>query len=226
MVTIPSEHEPRLRELVRLFLERNAEINLSAFRTEETCWIGNVLDSLAMLQIADSLGGSRVLDVGTGGGFPLLPLAICRPDWSFVGLDSTRKKIAVVGELIEQLRLPNVGLHVARAEEAGHEPEHRGRYDIILARAIAPLPTLLEYCSPLAKPGGSLVLWKSLDIAAELTAGERAAMVLNCRFEHSHEYDLGGDWGHRQLLIYRQNHPTSSQYPRGSGLPKKRPLGE
>lgn len=225
---IPPEFEPRLRQLVDCFLEENAKINLSAYRTPETCWDGNVRDSLAVLDVAERIGlidGASVLDVGTGGGFPLLPVAVCRPGARFAGLDSTRKKIEAVRRIVETVGIWNVEKLIdERTEVVGHSRHEREQYDVVLARAIGSLPVLLEYCSPFAKVGGRLVIWKSLHIAEELTACRRAEDTLQCEREEAFVYDLGEELGERQLLIYRKIGPTPREYPRGVGMAKKSPL--
>lgn len=217
--------ESRLKELLAVFLEENQKLNLSAFRMEESCWIGNILDSLAFLDTGiDVTAGSRLLDVGTGGGFPLLPLAIARPDIQCAGLDAVAKKIRAVERIIERLGLKNVRTIVGRSEDSAHNPEHRDWYAIVTSRAVAPLPILLEYTTPFARTGGSIVLWKSLRIEEELTASKRAREVLHCTLEKTYRYTLPHDFGERQLLIFRKTAETPAEYPRGVGMAKKTPL--
>ena len=130
-------NEPKLRQLVQAFLVENAKLNLSAFRTEEHCWIGNVVDSVSMLAAAEKIKplekASRLLDIGTGGGFPLLPLAVCLPNTTCVGIDATKKKIDAVGRIVESLGLTNVKLHCGRTEELARQKEMRATFDIVTA---------------------------------------------------------------------------------------------
>ena len=217
--------EQRLRELTAAFLEENAKLNLSALRTEEACWIGNVLDSLPFLEVLPQLGEVRaVADVGTGGGFPLLPLAMALPDVTFTGIDSTGKKIDAIGRIAGKMGLKNVRLVAERAEVLGRDAAHRERYDVVLARAVAPLVTLLEYASPLARDGGHLVLWKSLHIEQEAQDSLHARSELSVKQIATHRYTLPGDWGERQLLVFRKTSPLSERYPREVGMPKGHPL--
>lgn len=235
---ITEEQEAKLRELLGLFLEENKKLNLSAFRTEENCWNGNVLDSVAAAELDLFMKeGLSVLDVGTGGGFPLLPLAILLPQQRFVGMDATKKKIDAVQRIMEALHLTNVSLVTGRAEELGQDPAHRQQYDIVLSRAVAPINVLLELCAPFAKVGGRVIFWKSMKIDGELQESLLARAELSCRLVDRYEYDLdatglptvapakrGGGWGKRQLLIYEKQFATKEKYPRAVGVPAKHPL--
>ena len=214
-----------------MFLEENSKLNLSAFRTEEACWIGNVMDSLAALDLqifkdAKSLpaGKAGILDVGTGGGFPLLPLAICLPDTKFTGIDSTQKKIDAIQRIIERLSITNVSLVSGRTEELGRDAEYREKFDLVTSRALASLNTLLEYCAPFAKVNGYLIAWKSVNIDQEMQDSLLARAELSCHLDDTYEYELPEDWGKRQLLIFEKTSKTSDKYPRAVGIPKKNPI--
>lgn len=254
---LSADLEQQLRALMRVFLEENSNLNLSAMRTEESCWPGNILDSLAFLDLIDQelLPAPRsLIDIGTGGGFPLLPLAITLKMTECTGLDSTAKKIEAIKRIVQAMQLPNVTLIADKAEVIGQEPMHRERYDAVTSRAVAPLATLLEYTVPLAAIGGCVVLWKSMHIDDELRASAGAQTQLHCRLEYTHKYTLGGDWpanrsavpiddssahlrqgyggqpslregwGERQLLVFRKTEATPMEYPRMIGEPKKKPL--
>ncbi|MDO8649244.1 MAG: 16S rRNA (guanine(527)-N(7))-methyltransferase RsmG [Candidatus Peregrinibacteria bacterium] len=219
--------QAQLETLVTIFLEENAKLNLSALRTRQSCWAGNVLDSLSLLDWMDKRGADEqltLLDVGTGGGFPLLPLAICRPSWQCMGMDATVKKVEAVGRIVATLGLGNVSLRTGRAEELGRDPKLREQFDLVLSRAVAPIATLLEYMSPFTKVGGAIVLWKSLHIDNELAAAEKASKLLSCTLREQFVYALPDDKGERQLLIYEKVKPLSLNYPRRVGIPKKAPL--
>ncbi|MDD4319541.1 MAG: 16S rRNA (guanine(527)-N(7))-methyltransferase RsmG [Candidatus Peribacteraceae bacterium] len=234
--------EPRLRQLLTVFLEENKKLNLSAFRTEEQCWIGNILDSLAALELpflsrllphppspspnggGGAEGVRELLDLGTGGGFPLLPLAIALPDVRFTGLDSVQKKVDAVNRMIGTLALPNARCVCGRAEELGRSDAYRERFDVVTSRAVSDVNVLLEYASPFVKPGGRVVLWKSVTIDQELHDSLLARAELSCHLIHQHVYELPGDWGKRQLLVFEKSSPLSGKYPRDIGVPKKDPL--
>lgn len=225
---IPAEHDEQLRALMRVFLAENANINLSALRTEEACWYGNILDSVAFqeLNCAEVMTkpGSTLIDIGTGGGFPLLPLAIIYPGAQFTGLDSIGKKIAAVTRIATESGIKNMKGIADRAEVLGHDKKYREQFDIVTSRAVAPLNVLLEYCSPFTKIGGYIVLWKSLHITDELKASESAQKALCCPLVTSHTYTLPGDFGSRQLLVFRKGRPLDKKYPREVGMAKREPL--
>ncbi len=215
----------RIAQLVAVFLAENAKLNLSALRTEEACRIGNVLDSLAFLELLPSIGNPQtLLDLGTGGGFPLLPLAMALPEMRLTGMDSTGKKVEAVKRIAASLGIENATLVQARAEEAGHQPQFREKYDVVTARALSPLPTLLEYVSPFVKVNGHAVLWKSLHIDEELAASDTAQKSCALKLEKHHRYTLPGDFGERQLLVFRKTKALDRYYPRAVGVPKKTPI--
>ncbi|HBH20174.1 MAG TPA: hypothetical protein DEB30_04870 [Candidatus Peribacter riflensis] len=244
---IAEEMHSRLEALRDAFLQENAKLNLSAFRTPEACWTGNILDSLAALETEPlrTLSPSpnpnpnphphpnpnphphpapSILDLGTGGGFPLLPLALCLPQCSFVGMDATQKKIAAVQRIIDALQIPNVSLICGRSEELARESAQREQYDVVLVRALAELNVLLELAAPFVNVGGTILCWKSLTIDQELHDSLLARSELSCQIEQPYAYDLGSAWGKRQILVFRKRAKTSKKYPRAVGEPKKTPL--
>jgi len=225
VTTLSPDLERRLTSLRDRVLDENTRINLTALREPEKCWIGNVLDSLPLLDCVDKLGGATtLLDVGTGGGFPLLPLAVALPEWTLTGLDSTGKKIEAVRRIAAAEGLSNIRLVTARAEDAARDPLHREQYDVVTARAVADLSVLLEYTSPFAKQGGFIVLWKSLHAHEEISQSAKAQHLLHVPFAFSHTYALPGDFGERQLLVFRKGAATPKLYPRPTGMPGKEPL--
>lgn len=259
-LSLTPEQERVQRNLLAAFLAENRKLNLSAYRTEETCWVGNILDSVAALSLLlssteraerasgealqryseqapldaarsaaleESLTISRglqIIDIGTGGGFPLLPLALLRPDIFFTGVDAITKKITAVERIVSALGITNVRLVTGRAEELGHNPAFREQFAIVTSRAVAPLATLLEYLSPFAKVGGRILCWKSLNIEDELQESLEARMTLRCRLTDRHRYTLPGDWGERQILIFEKTGSLPREFPRTVGIPKKEPL--
>lgn len=222
---ITEEQQQRLKDLQNVFLEENKKLNLSALRDEDAIWIGNISDSIVAMDLdIFHTPDIKILDVGTGGGFPLLPLAICLPDTQFVGLDSTQKKLDAITRMTEALGIENVRMLAGRCEEKGREQQHRNQYDIVTARAVAPLNVLLEYCAPFIKPGGHFVAWKSMKIDTELEESLLARAELSCHLTEKYEYELPADWGKRQLLVFEKTSATSGKYPRDTGVPKHNPL--
>jgi len=214
----------RIAALVSAFLEENAKLNLSAFRTEEHCRIGNVEDSLALLDANDCKGVQSILDLGTGGGFPLLPLAMALPNAKVVGIDSVEKKVAAIRRIVQNIRLSNVELIIGRIEELAHRKELRESFDLVTARAVAPLPVLLEYAIPFLRLGGIAAFWKSTKIAEELASTANAQKILKAEYVDTFTYTLPGNFGQRCIVFFRKAGPTSSEFPRKTGTPKKEPL--
>jgi 16S rRNA (guanine527-N7)-methyltransferase len=150
---------------------------------------------------------------------------MCLPGSTLTGMDSVKKKLDAVGRIAGAMGLTNVRLTTGRAEELGHDTEYREQFDIVTARAVAPINTLLEYCAPFVKKGGFVVLWKSLDIEQELKDSLLARAELSCHLIKQHTYSLGAEWGERQLLIFEKASALSKKYPRETGVPKKDPIG-
>jgi 16S rRNA (guanine527-N7)-methyltransferase len=169
--------------------------------------------------------GMRLLDVGAGAGFPGVPLAIVRPEWAVTLLEATQKKVHFLEHLVATLDLRNVRIVTGRAEEVAHERRHRGRYDAVVARGLAALPVLLEYCTPFCRPGGLVVAPKKGDIAAEVAQGRRAAAALGAVIREVRPVALPGLMDDRALVVAEQRQRAPAIYPRAAGAPRTRPLG-
>lgn len=187
----------------------------------------HVLDSLSCLLCEPVSYARSLVDVGTGGGLPGIPLKLARPKVELTLVESTRKKSVFLRQVADHLSLADVEVANTRAEEFGHERRHRDKYDIATARAVAPLPIIAEYCLPLVRPGGHLIAMKALPTEWELEAGKSAARTLSAalvgeiRVQFLPELPVK----QRRLLILQKTEPTPPGYPRRVGLPKKRPLG-
>jgi 16S rRNA (guanine527-N7)-methyltransferase len=168
--------------------------------------------------------GIRIIDIGTGGGFPLLPLAITLPEARLMGVDATQKKIDAVSRIVEHLKLSNVSLISGRSEELGHDPNLREQFDVVLSRAVADTSVLLEYCSPFTKLGGFVILWKSTKMERELQDSLLARAELSCHLVMQHVYELPEGFGERQLLVFEKGGILPAKYPRPVGIPSKKPL--
>ena len=211
----------RYRDLLRQWNER---INLTAITDPAEIVTHHFLDSLSCLLAVplEQRGAATVIDVGSGGGFPGLPLAIALPGWQVTLLEATGKKVRFLEAAIQALQLGNVSVLQGRAEEVAHLPAYRGRYDIATARAVAALPTLLEYCAPFVRPRGLLLLPKKGDLTEELVAGRRAAALLSTSIVDSVPVPFFADG--RVIILGRQKRPCPEPYPRAAGAPIKHPL--
>ena len=217
-----SATDDRYEKLADIILEWNEKINVTAVREKSEFMKKNVEDSLAILGKPEFSSASRILDLGTGGGFPGLPLAIACPEKSFVLMDSVGKKLKVVADAAERLGLMNVQVIHARAEDLAQKPEYRERFDLVVSRAVANMSTLSEYCLPFVKKGGWFIAYKTVGAEEEINAAAKAVKLLGgsaVRMEgNGNESD-----GHVFAAVQKIS-ATPSKYPRKAGLPAKQPL--
>lgn len=210
-----------------LLNEWNTRMNLTGDTALETALSRLYMDSLAPLAVAGLFAeGARVLDVGSGAGFPGLPLAIARPDLQVMLLDSLRKRVAFLDQVIAVLGLTNVCTVHARAEDAARNPSCREQFDIVAARAVAAVPVLLELLLPFARVGGKAVCYKGPSAEEEIAAGTRAARILGGGAVDTFPVAVPGqpDWQHC-VLVCPKERPTARVYPRKAGTPAREPLG-
>ncbi|WP_288405349.1 16S rRNA (guanine(527)-N(7))-methyltransferase RsmG [uncultured Deinococcus sp.] len=217
-------HLPAFAELLRLLQEGNTRLNLTALKTERDIVLKHFIDSLSCLRGGDLGEEGLVLDLGTGAGFPSLPLAIVRPGLDLVPLDSIGKKIRFVEETAQSLGLRNVRPQVGRAEALGRQDEHRGQYDRVVARAVAALPILAELALPLLRVGGRLVAQKGPITDEELRAGQRAAGEVGGQVQAVDAFELPLSGDARTLIVVTKTRPTPAKYPRREGIPNAQPL--
>ncbi len=203
--------------------EWNARFNLTAIKEPHDVQIKHFLDSLTVLKSLP-VGPLRLIDVGTGAGFPGLPLKIVRPDLKLTLVEATGKKVRFCQHVAEKLGLEGVRVVHARAEEVGQMVEHRERYDWAVARAVAEMPVLAEYLLPLVVRGGGFVAQKSKDAPAEVHAAEGALRKLGGTLERLIEVELPGVVDPRYLVVVRKTAATPRTYPRRPGLPAKQPI--
>ena len=212
-------------------LEKNKVMNLTAITDPDEIIIKHFFDSLTSATIPDIREmlnkGAKVFDLGTGAGFPGVPLKIAFPSIDITLCDSVNKKLSFVGEFLKDSFDGGYNVLHSRAEDCGCDCEHRGKYDIVVSRAVANLSTLLEYCLPLVKRGGYFVSYKgakSAELSAETAAAERATKVLGGTLCDTVSLQLPFDMGGRSLIIFKKQKDTPSKYPRKAPLPKKDPL--
>ncbi|MBU1018805.1 MAG: 16S rRNA (guanine(527)-N(7))-methyltransferase RsmG [Patescibacteria group bacterium] len=203
----------KIEQFVNLFEAENRKLNLCKFGDREEFIKRHVMDSWEAGQFLED--SRKVVDLGTGGGLPGLILAIEKPDIEFTLIDSVRKKCDSVDIMAKELELSNVDVVCGRAEELGHEM--REVFDAATARALAPLPVLLELAAGFIRPGGLFIAYKGSKYLQELEEAKNAIEILGFELEKIHHYE-------RVLLIFRKTKSLSSKYPRKNGTPKKRPL--
>lgn len=208
----------------------NQKFNLTAITEYEQVQIRHFADSLSILlaeEARQALGRSdaRVIDVGSGAGFPGIPLKLVCPRIRLTLLEATGKKVSFLEHLIARLGLRRATPIQARAEEMGHDPGHRAGYDLALARAVADMAVVAEYTLPFCRPGGWLVAQKGEAGPAEAWAAEKAIRLLGGELRRVLPVELPGLPENRSLVIVEKVSPTPDLYPRRPGMPSKRPLG-
>ena len=208
-------------------MDWNQRINLTSITGYEEVQIKHFCDSLTVtLALNPSVPSNhpRMLDVGSGAGFPGIPLKILLPDIRLVLLESTAKKTVFLHHLKEKLGLDNVEIVTGRAEEAAHMEQYRERFDAVLSRGVAPLPTLVELTLPFCTIGGCFIAQKKGGIASETSQANKAIGTMGGSLREVKKIELEEFPDERYLIIIDKVSPTPTQYPRRPGMPAKRPI--
>jgi len=208
-----------------LLIDWNQRMNLTTITDRDEVLQKHFIDSVLLLTKYDKteFENKTVIDVGTGAGFPGIPLAIMLPQTNFILIDSLDKRITFLKTVLDELELSNVTLYHGRAEDFGKDTSFREQFDYCVSRAVAPLPILLEYCSPFIKVDGSLLLYKSIKTDQEVDEAKHALDELNCKIGEI--CTLSDDEDYKRYIIeIHKIKETPTKYPRKAGKPKKNPL--
>ena len=201
----------------------NQRFNLTAVRKPDEIWSRHFLDSLTCLRVMHGTPLAQIIDVGTGAGFPGLVLKIIHPEIRLTLVESVGKKAAFCAEVVRALRLDNVKILTTRAEELGQNPGHREQYDWAVARAVAPMPVLVEYLLPLVKIRGKILAQKGKEGEQETILAQNAITTLGGELDRVLPVSLPGAEA-RTLIVVTKTRGTPERYPRRVGIPSKRPL--
>lgn len=212
----------RFSQYCDLLLDYNEKVNLTAIRERPEVMRKHFLDSILPLCCTQIPENAAVIDVGTGAGFPGVPLQIVRQDLQLTLLDSLNKRLLFLQQLLSQLGLSAALVH-ERAEEAGRKPLYREQYDLAVSRAVAPLPVLCELCLPFVKVGGSFLAFKGPDAPAELEDARGAIALLGAKVERVSSFELPGV-GMRSIVELKKCKKLSPIYPRHGSKIAKKPL--
>ena len=206
-----------------LLIETNKVMNLTSITEEKDVVLKHFIDSLAIKNYIDISNG-RAIDIGTGAGFPGIPLAIIYNDTQFTLMDSLNKRINFINTVMEECKLYNIETVHSRAEDLGHNNVYREKYDYCVSRAVAAIPVLLEYCIPFLKTGGKFISYKSEKAEEEISLSGNAQKKLGCRFDKLYSFDLPGTDISRKFVVFEKIKTTNRAYPRQAGKPKRSSL--
>lgn len=226
-LALPDGFGDAVERYVDLLLDANARLNLTRIVAPDDVARLHLLDALAALPLLDPWSPARAIDLGTGGGVPGLVLALARPEVAWTLVDSVGKKAAAVATFAAELGLDpaRVTVRAERAEVLGRDPAYRQAFDLVVARALAALPVLVEYALPLLRVGGRVLAWKGPTADAELDAARAAAALLGGA-PPSVEPTGFAALGDRRFIVIEKVAPTPDAYPRRPGVPSRRPLGD
>ena len=213
----------QLDKYYEMLIEKNKVMNLTAITEFDEVLVKHFADSLSICTIIPD-DVKSVCDLGTGAGFPGIPMAIAYPDLQFTLIDSLNKRIKFLQEVVDALGLTNVTLVHGRAEEAGRNKLYREQYDLVVSRAVANISTLSEYCLPLVKVGGYFISFKSGDIEDEIKQSGKAISKLGGKLQKPLLFNLPDTNISRSFLVIDKEKSTPKAYPRKAGTPSKEPL--
>lgn len=221
-ITLTDEQLSLFEKLSELLVEQNKTMNLTAITDPDGIAVKHFADSISALSAYGFAENSKVLDVGTGAGFPSIPLLIARPDLEMTMIDSTAKKLKYVASTVETLGLSAEVLHT-RAEEAGQNKEYREKFDIVCSRAVAALNVLCEYCLPFVKVGGVFLAMKAAKVQEEIADARNAIKTLGGKIVAEKSFTLS-DGGERTIVVIKKISQIPPKYPRVSAQIAKKPL--
>ena len=228
-ITLSGEQKQQFFTYYEYLVEKNKVMNLTAITEYEEVITKHFLDSLAVVKTScfkpEKLAGKRLIDIGTGAGFPGIPLKITFPELEILLLDSLNKRINFLNEVTEMLGLTKINTVHGRAEDYAKQKGYRESFDFCVSRAVANLSTLSEYCIPFVKQGGCFISYKSGSVDQELIQAEKAVKILGGQREEVVRFSLADTDMDRSFVVIRKAKPTPKKYPRKAGLPSKEPLG-
>lgn len=221
-VDLSNEQEKAFSKYMEMIIEWNKKINLTAITEKDEIIIKHFIDSITLYKYINN--NSSIIDIGTGAGFPGIPLKIYDESLDITLLDSLNKRIKFLDLVINELNLKNIKAIHGRAEDLGQDNEYREKFDIVVSRAVANLSTLLEYMLPFCKVGGKCLIMKGPNIEQEIKNSKRALKELGGKIETIDNFFLKGTDIERNIIIVEKMEKTKKQYPRKAGTPAKQPI--
>ena len=224
-ITLTEVQKQQFDKFYELLVEWNKVMNLTGITEYEEVNEKHFIDSLSIVKAVDLKKSENVIDIGTGAGFPGIPLKIAFPHLKVVLLDSLNKRIKFLNAVIDELGLTDIKTIHGRAEDYAKQEEYREKFDLCVSRAVANLSTLCEYCIPYVSVGGIFVPYKSGEIDEEVNQGKKAVDILGGKLEEVVKFQLPGTEIGRSFIKIKKTKNTTKKYPRKAGLPVKEPLG-
>ena len=223
-ISIDEGQKSKFEKYYSLLLEKNKVMNLTRITDEREIIIKHFVDSLMICKVIEMDKVESLIDVGTGAGFPGIPIKIMWPNTKVTLLDSLDKRVGFLKEVIEELDLEGIEAVHGRAEDFGQDANYREQFDLCVSRAVANLATLSEYCVPFVKDQGIFVSYKADESDEEINEAKAAIEILGGTIENISEEIIPGDEIKRKLVVIRKVEKTDSKYPRKAGKPSKKPL--
>ena len=225
-ITLTDEQIEQFLQYYEMLVEKNKVMNLTGITEYEEVIQKHFLDSLSLIRVIPDIASQKltVIDLGTGAGFPGIPLKIAFPELEITLMDSLNKRILFLQEVIDALGLKKVSAVHGRAEEMASNATHRQQYDLCVSRAVSNLAVLTEYCLPFVKKGGLFVSYKSADSDAEIQEGKKAISILGGKLTSVDKFQLPDSDLRRALVCIKKVKDTPKKYPRKAGTPAKLPL--
>lgn len=223
-ICLSDEQKSQFIKYYEMLVEKNKVMNLTAITEFDEVIEKHFLDSLALSTIMDLHQSLYVLDLGTGAGFPGIPLKIAFPELNIVLMDSLQKRVKFLQEVIDELGLTDIQAIHGRAEETGRNKLYREQFNLCVSRAVANITTLSEYCLPFVKEGGRFISYKSSSIDEELEEGKKGIFLLGGKVSDLHKFQLPDSDLQRSFVVIDKVKKTPKAYPRKAGTPSKDPL--
>lgn len=221
---LSERQEEQFMRYYELLAEWNKVMNLTGITEFDEVMQKHFLDSLSIVKEIQEKKEMRILDIGTGAGFPGIPLKIMFPEWEIVLLDSLNKRIKFLDEVISQLNLENIRTIHGRAEDFARKEDMRESFDLVVSRAVANLSSLSEYCIPYVRENGMFVSYKASNVEQELEEAKKAIHVLGGSLKTVREFQIPGTDIDRTFVVIQKVKKTPGKYPRKAGLPSKEPI--
>ncbi len=223
-ITLDENQKKQFTDFYEYLIEKNKVMNLTGITEFQEVLIKHFLDSLACVKAVDMSRIKRIMDIGTGAGFPGVPLKIAFPHLEACLLDSLKKRVNFLEETFQMLKLENITAIHGRAEEYAKNKQYRETYDLCVSRAVSNLATLSEYCLPYVKTGGYFISYKSGTVQEEVEQAQKAVKILGGKIQDVVYFQLPDSEIQRSLVVIEKIKATPGRYPRKAGTPLKEPL--